>query len=96
MSKVIKLPSRGRRGSRMNDGRAYFKKLASEYHIDGLDPDSIVEKPLPRLKRGSAESKLGGRITRDLKRVEANEAAERREQSEKFLKCPARYFPADA
>jgi hypothetical protein len=79
----------------MNDGRAYFKQLASEYHIDGLDPDSIAEKPLPRLKGGSAESKLGGRITRDLKRVEANEAAERRKQSEEFLKRPARDFPAD-
>jgi len=96
MSKVIKLSSRGRRGSRMNDGRAYFKKLASEYHIDDLDPDVIADKPLPRLKRGSAESKRGGRITRDLKRVEADEAAEHREQSEEFLKRPARDFPADA
>jgi hypothetical protein len=80
----------------MNDGRAYFKKLAAEYHLDELDPDSIVEKPLPRLKRGAAESKLGGRITRDLKHVEADEAAEHREQSEEFLKRPARDFPADA
>jgi hypothetical protein len=95
MSKVIKLPSRVRRGSRMNDGRAYFKKLASEYHIDGLDPDAIADKPLPRLKRGPAESKRGGRITRDLKRVEPNEAAEHREQSEEFLKRPAHDFPAD-
>jgi hypothetical protein len=80
----------------MTDGRAYFRKWAAAYRIEGLDPDAVSEKPLPaNLKRGAAESKLGGRITRDLKRLERQETERRRELSEEFLKRPARHFAAD-
>jgi hypothetical protein len=96
MPKTIEFPSPRNRSTRVTDGRTYFGKWATEYHIEGLDPDAIVEKPIPSgLKRGSAESKLGGRITRDLKRVEQKTAQQHFEQSEAFLKGPARHFPAD-
>lgn len=87
--------SRRTRLGRMIDGRAYFKKWAKAYRLENLDPDVISEDRLTGLKHGPAESKLGGRITRDLKRLLPEEIARRRKVSEEFLKQPPIHFPAD-
>jgi hypothetical protein len=79
----------------MMDGRAYFRKWAKEYRLENLAPDVIEEHRLVGLKHGAAESKLGGRITRDLKRLLPDEIARRRKISEAFLKQPPVDFPAD-
>lgn len=92
--KIIQRSRRTRIG-RMMDGRAYFKKWAKEYRLENLDPDVLEEHRLTGLKRGPAESKLGGRITRDLKHLLPEETARRRKVSEEFLKQPPVHFPAD-
>jgi hypothetical protein len=79
----------------MMDGRAYFKKWARTYRLENLDPDVIEERRPSGLKRGTAESKLGGRITRDLTSLSPEEVAQRRNLSEEFLKQPPVRFTAD-
>lgn len=77
-------------------GRDYFGKLAREYRVESQDPDELTDSPPPtELKRGSSISRVGGRIAKDLKRLEPEETEERRELSEEFLKQPVRHFPED-
>ena len=78
-------------------GRAYFEELERKLNIDGLDPEAVreAEHTKPGLKRGTAESRVGGRITRDLKRLSPEETEERRERSEAFLRQPAREVPGE-
>jgi hypothetical protein len=67
------------------NGRRYFAEAARRLHIDRLDPDEIAELPPLDVKRGPAESKLGGRIAHNLKRLSPEETAARRESSEELL-----------
>jgi hypothetical protein len=81
----------------MTRGRAYFRKLEKDYAIEKLDPDALNDKPTTvPLKRGSAKSRVGGRLGHyDLTSLEPEETQSRIGQSEEFLKLPARHFPAD-
>lgn len=76
-------------------GRDYFERLAQELRIEALDPSDIAHLEPLELKRGAAESKLGGRITRDLTRLSPEETEEQRRKSEELLKQPVRRFPAE-
>ena len=83
------------RGRKVN-GRDYFLRAERELHIENLDAASVQEKSNSGgLPRGPSESRVGGRITRDLKRLSPEETAERRRRSEEFLKRPATDFPAE-
>src|SRR4051812_12138401 len=96
-SNVVDLPAeRGRRRRPMN-GRAYFEELERKLHIDGLDPEAVrdAEQTKPPLKRGTEKSRVGGRITQDLKRLTPAEVEERRARSEAFLRQPAREVPGE-
>jgi len=75
----------------------YFDEWARRLRIDGLDAAELHEKlePLTNLEHGPTSSRLGGRITKDLKRLSPEEFDARRRQSERFLKRPAETFPAD-
>lgn len=85
-----------RRGrARGVNGREYFRQLAKQLRIERLDPSQIAHLEPLKLRRGTAESKLGGRITRDLKRLSAEETAEQRRKSEELLEKPERRFPAE-
>lgn len=79
----------------MINGRDYFKKYERELQIEGLPADAIEKLDRRELQEGLAESKRGGRITRDLKVLSADETAERRERSEKFLQRPPRRVAAE-
>jgi hypothetical protein len=70
------------------NGREYFTRLERELKIEGMSPDKVRALPPLELKRGAVESKLGGRIARDLKRLSPQEISERRSLSEQFLKQP--------
>lgn len=76
-------------------GRDYFRKWACQLNIETMDPDAIQELPPLDVKHGERKSKLGGRITRDLKRLSPEEVAERRRLSEEFLKQPVEHVPAE-
>jgi hypothetical protein len=85
-----------REGPAMN-GRQYFAKWEREFKVAGVPPDVVQEaKPPTQVKRGPVESKLGGRITRDLKYLSPDDAVQRRELSEGFLKQPAESVPGEA
>jgi hypothetical protein len=77
------------------NGREYFRQLAKQLRIERLDPSQITHLEPLKLRRGAAESKLGGRITRDLRRLSPEETAEQRQKSEELLGKPERRFPAE-
>lgn len=77
-------------------GRAYLDEWARRLGIDELDPAAIHEELEPlELRHGPTESRLGGRLTRNLRRLSPAEIEERRQRSEAFLTRPAQRFPAD-
>lgn len=76
-------------------GRDYFGQRSRDLQIDRLDPSQIVHMDPLDLQRGTAESRMGGRITRDLKRLSAEETAEQRRKSEELLGQPERHFAAE-
>ncbi len=95
-AKIFK-PSRRRGSTLMTRGRAYFRKLEEDYAIEKLDPDALSGKPptVP-LKRGSAKSRVGGRLGHyDLTSLEPEETQKRIRQSEEFLRQPPQRFPED-
>jgi hypothetical protein len=64
--------------------------------IAGLDPEAIREAlPESDLPPGPRSSRVGGSIATDLKRLSAEETAERRRRSEAFLHEPVKHFPAE-
>jgi len=77
--------ARDQRGRRQVNGRRYFAEAARRLRIDRLDPDEIADLPPLDVKRGSAESKLGGRIAHDLKRLSPEEIAAHRKSSEELF-----------
>jgi hypothetical protein len=78
------------------NGRRYFEEWENRLAIAGLDPASVQEDLPPlSVEPGPSESRVGGQITRDLKRLTPEEIAERRERSESFLKQPIKHFPAE-
>ena len=77
------------------NGRQYFAKLARQMHLAGLHPDDVQRLDPLDLKRGPLKSKLGGRITIDLKRLAPEETDRRRKLSEEFLKQPVERVPAE-
>ncbi|HEX8086254.1 MAG TPA: hypothetical protein VF529_18335 [Solirubrobacteraceae bacterium] len=76
-------------------GRDYFDARARELKIDGLDPSQVAALGPLKLKVGAAESRVGGKITRDLKRLSPEEAAEHRRKADELLSKPPRHFPAE-
>lgn len=77
-------------------GRAYFASAAKDLGLSGLDAVEIQSlDSSPDLKPGRKESKVGGRIARNLKHLSKEETAERRKRSERFLKQPDQVFPAE-
>jgi hypothetical protein len=77
-------------------GREYFERCERELDIADLDPASIREDLPPLdLEVGPTRSRVGGRITTDLKRLDATEIAERQKRAESFLHRPPKYFPAE-
>lgn len=78
------------------NGREYFKEAAQKLGISGLDPVAVQNSAKSeKLKPGNHESRVGGRITRNLKRLTPEQTADRRRRSERFLKQPAESFPAE-
>jgi hypothetical protein len=77
-------------------GREYFSKLSADLRLDGLDPTDIVDLEQGPLKTGPVESRLGGRIARDLTRLTPDQVVERRLKSEELLQQPRRDFPAES
>jgi hypothetical protein len=78
------------------NGRQYFAKWEREFDVAGVAPDVVQEgEPPAKVKRGPVESKLGGRITRDLKYLSPDGTVQRRELSEGFLKQPVERVPGE-
>ncbi len=73
-------------------GREYFDEWGRRLCLTGLDPD-VIQHAADRteVQHGPAESKLGGRITRDLKQLPPEDSAQRKELSEAFLKQPVEH-----
>lgn len=89
--------ARGKKGlgdSTVN-GREYFRRLASEQHIDTLNAAEITELPPLGLKQGPSESRLGGRIQRDLKVLTPEETLRQHEKADRLVKRLRRSFPAE-
>lgn len=70
-------------------GSEYFRVWAQRLGINDYS------KQPEGLKVGAVESKLGGRITRDLTRLSPEETAKRRRESEEFLKQPVQHVRAE-
>ena len=77
------------------NGRAYFKRAARELKIADLDPDAIQALPPLDSQRGSRKSRVGGRITWDLKHLSAEETEDRAKRSEEFLNQKPVVFAAE-
>jgi hypothetical protein len=75
------------------NGRQYFRALEERLHIEDLDPAALAEREYSGLKRGPAQSRIGGRLTVDLKRLTPEEVGDRRRRSEEFLQMPRETFP---
>jgi hypothetical protein len=75
----------------------YFDDVAKEMGIADLAPSEIHEElgEVPGLKHGPTASRLGGRVTTDLKRLTPEEFAQRHEESEQFLKQKRIRYKAD-
>jgi len=95
MAKLTKLSRHAGKRDRMINGREYFGKYEREMHIDSMPADKVEQLDSSGLKRGASESKRGGRITRDLKKLPPEETASRRRRSEAFLKKPAQHVPSE-
>jgi hypothetical protein len=77
-------------------GREYFGRLASEQKIETLNAAEISElPPLAKLKKGRSESRLGGRIARDLILLTPEETVQQHEKADKLEHRPRRSFPAE-
>jgi hypothetical protein len=92
----LRLKSQADRDGLTVNGRAYFENAARELGLSELDSVAIQKSAEAlELKPGRRESRFGGRIARNLKHLSAEETAERRRRSERFLKQPDQTFPAE-
>jgi hypothetical protein len=93
---LLKLQSKVELGGTPVNGRQYFLSAAKELGISGLDPVAVQEGgKSSELKPGRRESRVGGRIARNLKHLSPEETADRHRRSERFLKQPDMTFPAE-
>lgn len=78
------------------NGREYFREAAQKLGLAGLDPVAVQRiGKSTTLKPGRHESRVGGRIARNLRRLTPEETADHRRRSERFLKQEAASFPAE-
>lgn len=80
---------------RTMNGREYFRKLAADEKLDRLNAAEVSELPPLELKKGPVESRLGGRIARDLKALTPEETAQQHAKADKLVNHPRRSFPAE-
>jgi hypothetical protein len=93
---LLKLNSSASAGGTAVNGREYFRNAAKELGISALDPVEIQKTGESiELKSGRRESRVGGRIARNIKHLNPEETADRRRRSERFLKQPDMNFPAE-
>lgn len=93
---LLKLNLKSDAGQVSMNGREYFREAAKNLGISGLDPVAVQKSgESEKLKPGKHESRVGGRIARNLKRLTPEETADHRRRSESFLKQPAISFPAE-
>ena len=79
------------------NGRDYFAEWETRLKISNVDPDVLhagMVSPTP-LKPGPRKSRVGGRITTDLTRLDPATTDERRKEADEFLNQEEEHFPAE-
>jgi hypothetical protein len=92
---ILRLQKQKKKAASVVNGRAYFRKVAREMHISGMDPDALQALDRPKAEPGPKKSRVGGHIAWNLRHLSVEETNERALRSEKFLKQEPVVFAAE-